>query len=355
MENPSTTAAPAAASPVRRAPARPVRPATPANAAARPTPSTPAGAVSRLAQAKRGRQKTARRMMIHGAGGLGKTTLASSAPGCIFIDLNQGSHGFDVARYPFDDAGRTKPESFEELLGGARDIARSGKAGGYETLAIDTLSDVEQLIWADVVRKDGKAASIVDGNLGFNKGYEAAVNEWRRLVAVLELAWSNGINVILLDHSEVKKEKNASGADYGSFMPKIHPTASRHLHTWCDYTFFLQVETILTPDSGDERKAKKIFADSTGRRLLHARPAGEWMAKSRPEMEDPLELPEFGGWEFISSEIRIARVRRIDAFVATLSDASAEKVRALLEKAGEDDSKLEELDDWCAAAAAKGV
>lgn len=306
--------------------------------------------VSRLAAVQRGRQKSARRILIHGAGGLGKTTLAASAPAPIFLDCNQGSSGFDVARYTFDDNGRTKPESFEELLAALRDIAKTGYSSGFRTVVVDVLSDVEPLIWAEVIRKDGKARSIEEVGGGYGKGVKAAIDEWRRMVAVLEECWRSGLHVVLLDHSSVQKEKNATGADYGSFLPKIDPGASRFLHTWSDLTLFLQVDTVLVPDDANDRKAKKLFAESSGKRLLHARPAAEWLAKSRPELPDPIEMPSAGGWDFLETLVLKAR---IEEFAKTLPEERRDRALDALNKAGDDLAALTKLDDHCAAEAAK--
>lgn len=318
---------------------------------------------SRLAAVQHGRQRTARRIFLYGDGGLGKSTLAAGAPRPLWIDLNQGSLGFDVARYTFDEDGRTKPASFEELLGALQDVAGNG-AGQFDTLVVDTLSDVEQLVWAAAVKADTssktKPQNIEDVGGGFQKGYVIAVDFWRRLVAVLEDAWRAGLHIVLIDHTDVKKEKNISGADYGRAMPKIHPFASKFLHAWADYTFFLEVEKTLVPDAVRADKAKKEFAVSDGKRILHSRPAAEWMAKSRPELPDPIELPRVGGWQALEGEIRAAHTDRVDELRASiearmggLAQADADAARAALERAGGDDSKLEQLDNWCAARAAK--
>jgi len=315
-------------------------------------------APSRLAQAQRGRQQTARRMFIFGDGGLGKTTLAAGAPRPIWIDINQGSLGFDVARYTFDEVGRTKPDTFEEVLAALGDIARNGKDFG--AVVIDVLSDLEQLIFVEVVKADKKAASIAEVGGGYDKGYVAAVDYWRRVLNLCEDCWRAGLHVVFLDHSDVKKEKNAGGADYGRGMPKIHPLASKLIHTWSDYTLFLEIEKTLVPDNPDQRKAKKEYAISDGKRLLHARPAAEYMAKSRPELADPIELPNSGGWQLIDREIAAAQARRveelrasIEARLAGLGDKDQQAVAGMLERAGEDDSKLEQLDNWCAGRPAR--
>lgn len=298
------------------------------------------GNLSRLAAAKKGRQRSARRILIYGDGGLGKTTLAAGMRRPIFIDCNQGSAGMNVARYTFDDAGRTRPLNLDELLGAVADVARNG-AGQFDTLVVDVLSDVEPLVFAEVVRRDGKAKSITDGNLGFNKGYEAAVDEWRRFASALEAAWLAGIDVVLLDHFDVKKEKNPQGADYGRAMPKIHPLGSKFLHTWCDFTFYVEVDTVLVPDSPDDRKAKKQFAESDGTRILHPRPAAAYMAKSRPELPDPIKLPKGGGWVTVLTSI-------VEARLPQLGVADADKARGMIERAAGDLGKLEELDAWIA-------
>lgn len=302
-------------------------------------------AASRLAMVRRGHRRMARRIMIYGDGGLGKTSLVAQMRSPILIDVNQGSDGIDIARYVFDDAGRTKPANFDELLGAVRDVAMNG-AENFGTLALDVLSDIEPLVWAEVVRRDGKAKSITDGNLGFNKGYEAAVDDWRRLVQALEDVRSAGIDVVLLDHFDVKKEKNPEGADYGRGMPKIHPLASKFLHTWCDYTFLMQLESVLVPDNADERKAKKQYASSDGERILCGRPAAAYLAKSRPEIADSIRLPRVGGWQTVLRAIVNARVPDMPA-------KEAGEALAALERAGDDVSKLEDLDNWCASKARK--
>ncbi len=309
--------------------------------APRPVQQPLAGTVgSRLARAQRGIKRTPRRIFLFGDGGLGKTTLAATSSRPIFVDINQGSNGFDVARYAFDDAGRTRPQTFEELLGAVRDIAQNGKAD-FDTVVIDVLSDVEQLVFAEVVRKDGKAKNITDGNLGFNKGYQAAVDEWRRLVMELEACRAAGLHVILVDHFDVKKEKNPDGADYGRAMPKIDPLAAKFLHTWSDFTFFLEVDKVLVPDNPDDRKAKKQFAQSDGTRILHARPAAEYLAKSRPELADPITLPKTGGFAAILRAI-------IEARIPQLPTDKVEPVRAKVAEAGDDVALLEEIDARCA-------
>lgn len=306
-----------------------------------PAPSASAARPSRLGAVVRGRQKTARRVFLYGDGGLGKTTLAASMVKPLFLDLNQGSAGFDVSRYTFDDAGRTKPATFDELLRAVEDVAQNG-APEVGTLVIDVLSDVEPLVWAEVIKRDGKAKSITDGNLGFGKGYEAAVDEWRRLAMALEQVWKAGIHVVLLDHSDVKKEKNPQGSDYGRGMPKIHPLASKFLHTWSDFTLFVEVETILVPDNADDRKMRKQFAQSDGSRILHARPAAEYLAKSRPELPDPIQLPREGGWQSVLRAL-------IETRLAQIPETDAQKAREALVRAGQDTSKLEDLDAWCAS------
>lgn len=324
----------------------------PERAVGSPPPTN--GAKSRLGGVIKGRQKTARRILIYGDGGLGKTTLAAGAPRPIFIDANLGSNGFDVDRYPFDDSGRTKPENTDELIEAVHDIARNG-AGKYDALVLDVLSDVEQLIWAELVKRAG-VKSINDGSLGYGNGLQAAVDEWRKLASALEVVWRADMHVILLDHTEVKKEKNHSGADYGRQMPKIDTRASKFFHTWCDYTFFVEVEAVLVPDDADARKAKKAYMQSDGKRILHARPAAEYMAKSRPELPDPLVLPRTGGWQMLENEIAAAQQRRvaelragIQAVLDGLTGENAAKVKSSLDRAGDDDSKLEQLSNWLSA------
>jgi hypothetical protein len=173
--------------------------------------ATSAPPTPKLTLARVSKGKVARPLWTHlyGPEGMGKSTFGARAPEPIFIDAEDGTANIDTTRFVFDDAGRTKPKDWPEVLEAIRTLDREEHP--YRTLVLDTVDALEALIWAHICKRDGKT-SIED--YGFGKGYVAAVDEWRLLIAALERIRAKGMNVITLGHSIVKAFHNPEGDDF---------------------------------------------------------------------------------------------------------------------------------------------
>ncbi len=286
-----------------------------------------------LANITRGVQAAPVRVLLYGVEGVGKSTFGANAPNPIFIGAEDGTGCLDVARYP-------QPESFSEAVEAVRDLTAADH--DFKTLVLDTLDWLEPLVWAEVCRKGGKA-NIED--FGFGKGYIAAVDEWRILLASLEaLRRAKQMHIVLLAHSWLKTFKNPMDEDYDRYEMKLHAKAAGLLREWVDAVLFANYETI----AAKNEKTKRVRGVSTGARLLHTTHSAAWDAKNRYSLPERLPL----SWPDFFAAVRSGQVAdpaKLRAEIETLAaDAGEFGDRAIeaLEKAGNDAVKLAQLLNW---------
>ena len=91
----------------------------------------------------KGKVKTAIRLCLYGAEGIGKSTFASKFPDPLFIDVEGGTKQLDVARFP-------QPETWLQLL--AMIDAVIEEPDICRTLVIDTVDRAEALLSAQLRR-----------------------------------------------------------------------------------------------------------------------------------------------------------------------------------------------------------
>ena len=99
------------------------------------------------------------KVVIYGAEGIGKSTLAAQFPNPLFIDTEGGTAQLDVRRIE-------KPGSFDELISVVNEVAADPDI--CKTLILDTADWAEQMCIAGVCAKY-KKAGIED--FGYGKGY----------------------------------------------------------------------------------------------------------------------------------------------------------------------------------------
>ena len=222
----------------------------------------------------RGIRRELPRLVIHGAPGIGKSTLASRAPNPVFIDLERGTDQIDVPRV--DDV-----DTWEKLLATVRALA--APEYDYKTVVIDTLDRAEWLCWQHICQTE-RVPNIEKVGKGFGKGYTAAYEAFRGLAAALEkLRTERGMAVILIAHSKVEKAPNAAGDEYERWTLKVHKQIAGLFYEAFDAILFarLQVYTRKT-----EAGRTKGVGDA---RVLETQESPAWLAKNRYAL--PASLP----------------------------------------------------------------
>lgn len=298
---------------------------------------TPRMSVSNIVKGKRA---SPYRLLIHGVDGVGKSTFGADAPEPVFIGTEDGTDHIDTSRFERPDGGPL--ESFTDLLDAV--AALTLDAGGYKTAVVDSLDWAEPMLWRSVCEKEG-VTSIEEVGGGFGKGYTAAIDLWRSLLAALErLQRAQHMNVILIAHSLIKKFANPQGEDFDRYILKLNEKAAGLIREWCKGVYFANYETFAVKD-----KAKRVRGVSTGARLLYTQRTAAYDAKDRYSLPETIPL----SWAAFEAGAKAAQpgdpkvlLEEIQRKSAGLSPGELEKVNASLARSGTDAVKLSQINDY---------
>ena len=220
----------------------------------------------------RGRRHAAVRGTLYGIEGIGKTTLATQFPAPLVLDTEDGTNHLDVARASIHD-WKTLTLALTELAVNAQ---------GYQTIIIDSADWAERLLIEWLLKTSGKK-SIEE--FGFGKGYTMLAEHWTRFLASCDVLIGQGVNVVFVAHSSVKRTSPPDQTDgYDRYELKLTKQVSPLLREWCDLLLFCNYRTKLVEGSDGRLKA-------TGgkERIMHAEHSAAWDAKNRFGL--PAEMP----------------------------------------------------------------
>jgi len=276
-----------------------------------------------IADATRGKQQTPWYILLYGEPKVGKSTFASGSPSPIWIDLDNGSVDLDVARYP-------KPETFAELREAINDIAKNGKANGYQTLVIDPISHIEPLITLDITNGEIVNTKTWGGGYG---AYDNAVRDRIHLFfSDIERAWCAGLNVMLIGHSRTKRFDDPAGPSYDRYELDVEAKSLAGLAVKNTKAILFARREVFGRQH-DKAENKRIRAAGSGEHMLYTAATPGFLAGNRwnlpPEM--PLSWPVFAA-ELARGPEREAELRaQIESGLTEINDpAVSEKVKKML-------------------------
>lgn len=227
-----------------------------------------------------GKIQKAKKVVLYGPEGIGKSSLAARFPNPIFIDTEGSTTEMDVRRLK-------KPTSWEMLKQQVQWVKQQGPAQ-IGTLVIDTIDWAEMLCNEHVCAQHNKRG-IED--FGYGKGYVYALEEFGRFLNLLTDVVEAGIHVVLTAHSQIVKfeQPDEMGA-YDRYQLKLGAkTGSRTaalVKEWADIVLFLNYKTfsVAADDSGRKHKAQG------GARVMYTTHHPVWDAKNRHGLPDELPL-----------------------------------------------------------------
>jgi hypothetical protein len=218
-------------------------------------------------------------VMIHGAEGRGKTTLACKAPSPIAF-LPERGLPLGVSVDAVDGV-----DSYESIMAGLRDIFVD--CGSYKSLIIDTVDAVEGLLTRDICDKN-RWKNIETPSFG--KGYVAVEEEWRRLLrALTAIRDKHNMTIVVTCHTSVDRIDDPRVATYTSYQPRLHKRARNLVLDACDAVFFLAEDLHLVTDGEGFRERTRAAASPQRFLFTEGRPA--FAAKNRFGMPEKIPIP----------------------------------------------------------------
>lgn len=218
----------------------------------------------------RGKQPGAKKVVIYGPEGIGKSTFASRFPAPVFIDTEGSTKDMDVARFE-------KASSWQMLLDQIEYVRTHPDV--CRTLVIDTIDWAEQMCVEAVCARHHKSG-IED--FGYGNGYVYVKEEFGRFLNRLSDVVDAGINVVLTAHAQIRKfeQPDELGA-YDRWELKLgKKTASQTsplVKEWADMLLFANYKTLSVATDKEGRKHKA----QGGSRVMYTSHHPCWDAKNR--------------------------------------------------------------------------
>jgi len=217
-----------------------------------------------------GRIQRAKRAVIYGPGGVGKTTAAAGSPSPLIIDLEGGSSEMNVARL-------TGLKTWEELLAALRD---QNLTDPFQTVFVDSGTRAEEFALDFAKRtipcEGGRLATSIE-SWAYGKGPQYVYDVFLQLLAELDRLIERGKNVGLICHECVNDTPNPSGEDFLRYEPRLQSPKSGkasirdRVFEWADVVGYLSYD-VLSQDG----KAR-----GSGTRTLYFDSRPTWRAKGR--------------------------------------------------------------------------
>lgn len=238
----------------------------------------------------RGKIPCAKKVVIYGPEGIGKSTFASHFPEAVFIDTEGSTNSMDVARLP-------KPTSWQMILEQIAYIKNNTDV--CKTLVIDTIDWAEAMCIQSICDKHQKKG-IED--FGYGNGYVYVKEEMGRFLNRLTEVVEAGVNVVLTAHAQIRKfEQPEEMGAYDRWELKLGKKTSSQtsplIKEWADMLLFANYKTlsVATDDKGKKFKAQG------GTRVMYTAHHACWDAKNRYGL--PEEVPfDYGSIAHIIEE-----------------------------------------------------
>lgn len=229
------------------------------------------------------RASAGHRTVLYGPGGIGKTTLASQAPGpVVWFDLDDS-----LPRLPqMKEAQVVTVDTWHDI----RDALQSDGWEGVGTIVIDSITKAEEMAVAETLQyvpheKGHKCQRLED--YGFGKGFQHVFDTFLPILADLDTHAHAGRNVVLICHDCTTAVPNPSGEDWLRYEPRLqNPSSGKasirlRLREWADHVLFLGYDVI----------AKDGKGKGAGTRTLYPAELPHCMAKSR-STQQPIPITD---------------------------------------------------------------
>jgi hypothetical protein len=227
--------------------------------------------------------------VLYGTPGVGKTTFAAKAPDTLFFKIEDGLDGIESAKYPVTE-DRDLFKSVHEVIKALNAVLTEDH--DFTTLAIDSLSALEKLIWEAVSAEQSTPIA----EIPYGRGYDMAMVYWHQIFELIELIrGKRNMIIILIGHCKIKKVLDPMSDDYERYMLDLQDKPSAYLTKWSDMILFADQEILTTQkDAGFNKKTTKAIG---GHRVLYTVEDPKYMAKNRYGLPPKIALDWNKFWQ----------------------------------------------------------
>ena len=232
------------------------------------------------------------RIGIYGPGGIGKTTLAATAPGPVaFLDLDDSLPILQPSLAGCDIRRVDGMRGWQEV----RDALHSEGWDDIKTIVVDSATKGEELALAWTLKnvsheREGVIVRRIE-DYGYGKGYQHVYETFLKLLDDLDLHVRAGRHVVMICHDCTATVPNPKGEDYLRWEPRLqNPSSGKasirlRVREWLDHLLYVGFDV-----ECDKRHKGK--AQGHGSRTIYPQELPFCMAKSRV-MQEQLELTQF--------------------------------------------------------------
>lgn len=217
-------------------------------------------------------KKVPDRVMLYGAGGIGKTEFAAqfwskkgdkkNPPLFLLSEGETGLHKLiesaaipEIPSLEFRNTrsgdGKESHDGIDNLISVMSELAKGGH--DYQTVVFDVFSGFVEMLRRKVIAEDFKGND--SGEKGGYGNYGAgSVKLLTRLnteiIPAMQELVDSGIRPVLLCHTTVKDMKNPEGPDYQKQISSMPKEIHERVVAWCDMVLYAKSEPILQSQEG---------------------------------------------------------------------------------------------------------
>jgi len=273
-----------------------------------------------------GKETRPLKIVIYGPEGIGKSTFASQFPDPLFIDTEGGTSNLNIRRIKCN-------KSWNELIAIVKEIYDNSTI--CKTVVLDTADWAETLCTNAVCEKYRKN-NIEDFTYG--KGYVYLLDEFSKLLSLLDELIEVGINVVVTAHAKPRKfELPEEQGAFDRYEMKLTRQVAPLIKEWSDALFFVNYKIYVVTTENNSKKAQG------GKRVLYTTHNPTYDAKNRFNLPEELEL-NFASIQHLFEEPKVRKevVRFPDPREIT-SVALVEKLNKMIADSGITDVDLQKV------------
>ena len=162
---------------------------------------------------------------------------------------------------------------------------------GYTNLVLDSADWAERLIEMQVAKDHGlKEFNLQAKELAYGRGNKAVGDKWRNILDGFDyLRNERGMSITIVAHSQVKRFDDPSTDAYDRYILDLNKESAAVVSEWSDMILFAGFRvTGKAEEVGIGTKKRRGLSD--GSRYLYTQERPAWIAKSRWELPEAMEL-----------------------------------------------------------------